>query len=101
MTPANLAARRYDVAEYFFHDEATEHLELVEAAIDHVYVDKDDAHFREAFRRYLRGDKVTFSLGICESTTAGFGACDHYGYWEFPLPGQFIEEYLRNRTHGK
>ena len=101
MTPANLASRRYDVAEYFFGDEATEHLELVEAAVDHVYADHHDAEVREAFKRYLRGERLTFSSGICETTTSGFGECNHYGHFEFPLPSNFVERFLRNRCHGK
>lgn len=87
------SARRYNVAEYFFGDEATEYLELVEDAIDHVFNTRDDADVREAFTRYLRGDKLTFSMGICEGTTAGFGECDNYGYWEYPLPMNFIDRF--------
>ena len=101
MTPANLASRRYDVAEYFFDEEATEHLDLVEAALDHVYTDRSDIDIREAFKRYLRGDKLWFSSGICETLTAGFGECNHYGYWEFPLPSKFIETFLKSREHGR
>jgi hypothetical protein len=101
MTPANLASRRYDVAEYFFGEEATEHLDLVEAAVDHVYADHHDTEVREAFKRYLRGDRLTFSTGICESLTAGFGECNHYGYFEYPMPSNFVEKFLRGRSHGK
>lgn len=86
-------ARRYNVAEYFFNDEATQYLDLVEEAIDHVYWNHDDRDVREAFKRYLRGDLLTFSTGICESLTAGFGKCNDYGYWEYPLPAKFIDQF--------
>lgn len=40
----------------------------------------------EAIRRFKAGETPCFSTGICESVTAGYGDCDFYGYWEFPLP---------------
>lgn len=39
----------------------------------------------EAIRRFEAGEKPSYSNGICESVTAGYGECDFYGYWEFPL----------------
>ena len=39
----------------------------------------------EAFRRFESGEKPSYSTGICESITAGYGKCDYYGYFEFPL----------------
>jgi len=87
------SARRYNVAEYFFDDKATEYLDLVEAAIDHIFCNHNEANIREAFARYLRGDKLVFSSGICEGLTAGFGECNYHGYWEFPLPMDFIDRF--------
>lgn len=87
------SARLYNVAEYFFGDEASQYLELVEDAINHVYCSRDDAAVREAFTRYLQGDKLTFSSGICEGLTAGFGECNCHGYWEFPLPMNFVDHF--------
>ena len=89
----NIQARRYNVAEYFFNDEATQYLDLVEEAVDHVYLNHEDRDVREAFKRYLRGDLLMFSTGICESLTAGFSKCNDYGYWEYPLPAKFIEQF--------
>ena len=87
-------ARLYNVAEYFFGDQASEHFDIVNEAIDHVYCDHGDADVREAFKRYLEGkEKLYFSTGICEMLTAGFGVCDHNGYFEFPLPGKFIDQF--------
>lgn len=40
---------------------------------------------QEAYRRYEAGEKPSFSTGICESITAGYGRLDEYGYWEFSL----------------
>lgn len=31
------------------------------------------------------GNTPSFSKGICDSITAGYGRCDEYGYFEFPL----------------
>ena len=88
-------ARLYNVAEYFFGEQASEHLDIVNEAIDHVYCNHDDADVREAFKRYLEGkEKLYFSTGICEMLTAGFGKCNDYGYFEFPLPGKFIDDFL-------
>lgn len=39
----------------------------------------------EAYRRFKDGVVPTYSTGICESTTAGYGKLDDNGYWEFPL----------------
>ena len=87
------AARRYNAAEYFFGDEATQYLDLVEEAVNHMYSNHDEHDVREAFKRYLRGDLLYFSSGICECLTAGFGKCNDYGYWEFPLPAKFVDQF--------
>lgn len=87
------SARRYNVAEYFFGDEATQYLDLVESAIDHFFCNHDESDIREAFRRYLCGDKLSFSSGICEGLTAGFGEINEYGYWEYPLPMNFVDRF--------
>ena len=34
----------------------------------------------------VMGENPTYSTSICGSLTAGYGRCDVYGYWEFPLP---------------
>lgn len=45
------------------------------------------------------GNVPTFSTGICERLTCGYGELDGYGYWEFPLvPGDAyrgVYKYLR------
>lgn len=48
---------------------------------------KHDKSFQkaEAIRLFLEGESMTFSTGICESTTQGFGRLGHYGYWEHPI----------------
>ena len=89
----NISARRWNAAEYFFKDEAAEYLDLVEEAIDHVFCNSDESVVREAFKRYLRGDVLYFSSGICETLTAGYGKIDQYGYWEFPLPSNFVDQF--------
>ena len=87
------AARKYNVAEYFFDTNASQYIDLVEDAISHVFCDQKDHGTREAFSRYLSGEKIGFSRGICECLTAGFGECDDYGYWEFSLPMDFVNQF--------
>lgn len=87
-------ARRYNVAEYFFSDRATENYNLVEEAVYHVYADAEHRHVKTAFERYLSGEALYFSTGICECLTAGFGECDYYGYFEFPLPMDFVDRFF-------
>lgn len=90
----NSYSRLYNVAEYFFGIDGCNHLDRVNEAIDHVYSSKEDADIRGGFLRYLQGEKLTFSTGVCELLTCGFGECNEYGYFEFPLPGDFIQTYL-------
>jgi RNA polymerase sigma-70 factor (ECF subfamily) len=45
--------------------------------------------------RYLEcKETLYFSTGICEMLTAGFGGCDEYGYFKYPLPAKFIDDFL-------
>lgn len=46
----------------------------------------------EAKKRWEAGEEPSFSTGICENLTCGFGVYDDYGYFEFPLYP--AEEYL-------
>ena len=62
-------------------DVHTDTLNLFEQA----YEDGLDESVLEAYKRYGKGEKPTWSTGICESLTAGYGKCDDYGYFEFPL----------------
>lgn len=49
----------------------------------------------EALKRWEAGLDPYFSTGYaCGELTAGYGALDAYGYWEYPLPGP-AEEYRR------
>ncbi len=43
------------------------------------------ANMNKAYQRYESGEIPQYSKGICESITAGYGKCDAYGYWEYPL----------------
>lgn len=51
---------------------------MSDAFIDMVYE-------KEALVRWERGEKPSFSTGVCESLTCGYGELDPYGYWQFPL----------------
>ena len=48
----------------------------------------------EAELRWQSGQRPSFSTGICESLTCGYGKLDYNGYWEFPLYP--AEDYLPN-----
>lgn len=39
----------------------------------------------QAYVWYREGKLPSYSSGICESLTAGYGRLDELGYWEFPL----------------
>jgi hypothetical protein len=57
--------------------------ELLSIDMSHcVYQDFQKA---EAIYRLMRGDELSYSMGICESTTQGFGRICSNGYWEFPI----------------
>ena len=38
-----------------------------------------------AYEKYEAGEVPSYSKGICDSVTAGYGRLDDYGYWEYPL----------------
>jgi hypothetical protein len=38
-----------------------------------------------AKKLFERGEKPSYSSGICELITAGYGELDQYGYWQHPL----------------
>lgn len=40
---------------------------------------------REAIKRFLSGEKPSFSHDIADQITAGYGKLGVYGDWEFPL----------------
>lgn len=40
---------------------------------------------RIAIERFNSGEKPSYSTGICENITCGYGRLDPCGYWEFPL----------------
>lgn len=39
----------------------------------------------EAIQRWEAGQDPSFSTGVCESLTCGYGRLDDYGYFQFPL----------------
>lgn len=39
----------------------------------------------QAIEWHKQGKKPSFSTGICELTTAGYGRCDESGYFEYTL----------------
>ena len=90
----SILSQHWDVAEYFFNDEASEHFDLIFEAIDHVYNTEEDYDIRVALTKYATGNIPNHSSGICETHTAGYGKLDENGYWEFPLPANFVERFL-------
>lgn len=53
--------------------------------LPHELEEKEELAEKEALRRYSEGQKPSFSKGVCENLTCGYGRLDDYGYWEFPL----------------
>lgn len=52
---------------------------------------------QEALKRWEAGKMPTFSTGVGDELTCGYGALDEYGYWEFPLYP--AEKYLKLTTN--
>ena len=40
---------------------------------------------KQAYQRFFAGEKPSFSTGICETPTAGYGELGTLGYFEYPL----------------
>jgi hypothetical protein len=40
------------------------------------------------------GRRPNFSTSIAEETTAGFGQLDEFGFWQYPLSSQWINNTL-------
>ena len=49
------------------------------------YTESREVREKKALEMFHSGMKPSYSTGICESLTAGYGELDAYGYWEFPL----------------
>ena len=44
-----------------------------------------------ALRLYADGQQRGVSTGIHDYITYGYGDCDFYGFWEYPLPdGEYV-----------
>ena len=41
--------------------------------------------------RFMAGEQLQVSTGICESTTYGYGELDANGYWQYPVPEWLVE----------
>lgn len=54
----------------------------------------DMAMEMQAIKWFTEGQNPTGSTGICEGPTFGYGKLDDNGYWEFQLPGWFVESDL-------
>lgn len=62
-------------------DVFTETLSQLEQAYDEGL----DTNTEEAYKRLAKGEAPSWSTGICEGLTAGYGVCNSSGYFEFPL----------------
>lgn len=50
---------------------------------------------QEGYKLLSEGIEPTYSTGICDCVTVGYGTLDEYGYWEFPLSlNEDTERYL-------
>jgi hypothetical protein len=64
-------------------------------AVDRARLHVEQAHQQdrdelEGIRRFLRGEQVGVSTGICDSTTYGYGTLDPNGYWQYPVPPALV-----------
>lgn len=50
------------------------------------------AAMSQAYVWWREGKVPSYSQGICESVTAGYGKFDEYGYWEYPLNVLYTED---------
>jgi len=46
----------------------------------------------EAIKRWKAGEKLTWSTGIHDDSTAGYGELDSNGFWEYPLPLWLVDK---------
>ena len=62
----------------------------------------DFARECEALKRWEEGEEPSFSVGVCESLTCGYGKLDQNGYWEFPLyPAEKYRDTFKRHIHFK
>lgn len=59
----------------------------------------DEVNEQHALDLWNAGEQPSFSTGICESLTCGYGTLDDSGYWEFPLYP--AEQYLGKQNGTK
>lgn len=83
---------KWNLAEYFNEQEASKVYEVLDDFILHLY--KDDNTVQEAMFKYADGVQPFISTGICGDLTAGYGRLDDNGYWEFPLPSDFVAKFI-------
>jgi hypothetical protein len=46
----------------------------------------------EAIRHFNLGHKVQFSTNIAGNMTYGYGKLDANGFWQYPLPFEYLNE---------
>lgn len=90
-------ARRYNVAEFFFGNEADKYVDDIVDVVNQILDDKDDIEFGIAFQKYLNMEKFYVSSSILDETTAGFGKIDENGFFKYPFPAKFIKQFISNK----
>lgn len=51
---------------------------------------------RVAITLFMSGEFPSYSTGICDNITAGYGKLDWDGYWQYPLPDYLVKTLLSN-----
>lgn len=51
----------------------------------------------EGIRRWITGEKLQISTGICGSTTYGYGDLDSLGYWQYPVSEALVTAMIKRR----
>jgi hypothetical protein len=87
-------ARSYNVAEFFFGEEAGKYVDIIDEIVNQILVDKDDIQFGVALQKYLNMEKFQVSTNILNETTAGYGKLDENGFFKYPFPVKFIKQFI-------
>lgn len=90
-------ARRYNVAEFFFGEEAGKYVDSIDEIVNQILIDKDDTGFGVALQKYLNMEKYNVSTNILNEVTVGYGKLDENGFFKYPFPAKFIKQFLYSK----
>jgi hypothetical protein len=77
---------------FYYNNELRKDQTFIQNILNRLTIDPDIDEYI-GFMRWLSGQDVRSSQGICGSTTYGYGKLDSCGYWEYPLPYEFRKKF--------